>query len=95
MTPPLVVSILALLVSSVALFRTFRTESVRESILRGYAYAEQLASTTLKDESRKMTGIEKLRHAVEVAQVFSPKLKQMNPIALRALMEREIHNSKK
>ena len=88
-------SAVALLVSIVALFRTFRVESVRESILRGYAYAEQLAVTTLKNEGRKMTSVEKLHHAVEVAQAFTPKLKRMNPIALRALMEREIHNSKK
>ena len=91
----LAISILALLVSAVALFRTFRTESVRESILRGYAYAEQLAVTTLKNEARKMTSVEKLRHATEVAQTFSPRLKTMNPIALRALMEAEINRSKK
>lgn len=90
----LAISILALLVSLVALFRTFKTETLRESILRGYAYAEQLAVTTLKNEHRKMTSVEKLRHATEVAQSFSPKLKKMNPTALRALMEREIHKSK-
>ena len=95
MTPDRIALFLVALVSLVALFRTFRTETIRESILRGYAYAEQLAVTTLKSEGRKLTSLEKLSHATQVAQAFSPSLKKLNPVRLRALMESEIHNSRK